>query len=140
MQCSLHDVDASTRHNDVTIVMTNRRLGHGDLAVLGQHLTLVVVLTIQDAVRLGIVVQFEGHLALATLEAQFVVDLVACFLSFLGVHGLGTNLTLLSLGRLERHGAGGGGGLCVEAAIAEEGLISVSVPSQPVRALALSCR
>lgn len=100
MVTSSHDAErwhAMTSGDDV------RCLCHGDLAVFGQNQTLVVILAVQGTISLGVVVQLECHLALATLEAEFVVDLVAGLLSFLGVHRLGTDLTLLGLGCDERH-------------------------------------
>lgn len=74
------------------------------LRVLGSNEFLEVLAAVQNAICLLVAVQIEGHVTMLALEAEFVVYLVASFLSLLCVHRLVTDYALLGLRWLPRHG------------------------------------
>jgi len=70
-------------------------MSHDDLRVLARDVLLKVVLTEQDALCLRVVVEVEGHLADAALEAEFVKDASPSLNALRRVDRLRAHVTLL---------------------------------------------
>jgi len=69
---------------------------HDDLGVLAGDVLLEVVLTEENPLGLGVVVEVESHLADTTLEAELVEDTSPGLYALSRVHRLATYVTLLS--------------------------------------------
>jgi len=94
------------KHGAVAIsLMTSSSvwLEYGGLRVFGHHNVLVMFLAVQDLVGLSVVFEIERHLALRTLEAEFVEFYSTSFHLLLRVNGLLADTAFVTTTEFRRH-------------------------------------